>query len=136
MARRIHSCARINAWRPALLRVHIAFPAASFLTASKDFVTWSAGEILSSDDEKTATMYINLVASRLIRRASSRSEPRYPRMTCVDINEGARDRRFLLETSLVGVFAVEEVRGGNRGTPRRLRRPQQFNEALLKTLCG
>ena len=71
VARRIRGCARIHAWRPALRRVHIAFPAASFLTASKDFVTWSAGEILSSDDEKTATILESDAMTNVVRSVNA-----------------------------------------------------------------
>ena len=63
--------ARIHAWRPALRWVHIAFPAASLLTASKDFVTWSAGEILSSDDEKTATILESGAMTNVVRSVNA-----------------------------------------------------------------
>ena len=52
-------------------RVHIAFPAASSLTASKDFVTWSAGEILSSDDEKTATILESDPMTNVVRSVNA-----------------------------------------------------------------
>jgi len=51
--------------------VHIAFPAASPLTASKDFVTWSAGEILSSADEKTATILESGAMTNVVRSVNA-----------------------------------------------------------------
>jgi hypothetical protein len=63
--------ALIHAWRPALRWVHIAFPAASPLTASKDFVTWSAGEILSSADEKTATILESGAMTNVVRSVNA-----------------------------------------------------------------
>lgn len=57
--------------RPALSWVHIAFPAASPLTASKDFVTWSAGEILSSADEKTATILESGAMTNVVRSVNA-----------------------------------------------------------------
>ena len=63
--------ALIHALRPALRWVHIAFPAASPLTASKDFVTWSAGEILSSADEKTATILESGAMTNVVRSVNA-----------------------------------------------------------------
>jgi hypothetical protein len=63
--------ALIHAWRPALRWVYIAFPAASPLTASKDFVTWSAGEILSSADEKTATILESGAMTNVVRSVNA-----------------------------------------------------------------
>ena len=51
--------------------VHIAFPAVSPLTASKDFVTWSAGEILSSADEKTATILESGAMTNVVRSVNA-----------------------------------------------------------------
>ena len=48
--------ARFHSWRPALRCVRISFLAAIILTASKDFVSCSSGEIWSSYDEKMATV--------------------------------------------------------------------------------
>lgn len=50
---------------------HIAFPAPSPLTASKDFVTWSAGEILSSADEKTATILESGAMTNVVRSVNA-----------------------------------------------------------------
>src|ERR1700752_3677634 len=61
---------RAEGYRPSrrpLRWVHIVFPAASPLTASRDFVTWSAGEILSSSDEKTATILESGAMTNVVR---------------------------------------------------------------------
>jgi hypothetical protein len=50
---------------------HIAFPAPSPFTASKDFVTWSAGEILSSADEKTATILESGAMTNVVRSVNA-----------------------------------------------------------------
>ena len=51
--------------------VHIAFPAVRPLTASKDLVTWSAGEILSSADEKTATILESGAMTNVVRSVNA-----------------------------------------------------------------
>ena len=50
---------------------HISLEGASPFTASRDFVTWSAGEILSSADEYTATILRSGAMTKVVRSVNA-----------------------------------------------------------------
>lgn len=56
---------------PGRIADHISLGRASSFTASRDFVTWSAGEILSSADENTATILRSGAMTKVVRSVNA-----------------------------------------------------------------